>query len=253
MRSLSSLSVQSARCSRTAHATRASISAAGAPPQRWNDVPRGTMRLPRASKINPVRRDPVSSRDLRRAPRLAASRACKDHTDAVGLVGIGHQFAILNVIAQWDRAAHPHALAARCRKFVAATVTLCWRRKASHFWEYCCWFAAQPSMEELAIGCRTPCLHPIREKVSGRLLFAQSARNLWAISKDLTNSDSEMQRFESRRPASPVSTGLADSLAAGIASEGCAILYRLPPSIGAGSVRRRVRPRSQEAVNVKGR
>ena len=64
MRSLSSLSVQSARCSRTAHATRASISAAGAPPQRWNDVPRGTMRLPRASKINPVRRDPVSSRDL---------------------------------------------------------------------------------------------------------------------------------------------------------------------------------------------
>ena len=82
MRSLSSLSVQSARCSRTAHATRASISAAGAPPQRWNDVPRGTMRLPRASKINPVRRDPVSSRDLRRAPRLAASRACKDHTDA---------------------------------------------------------------------------------------------------------------------------------------------------------------------------
>jgi len=134
MRSLSSLSVQSARCSRTAHATRASISAAGAPPQRWNDVPRGTMRLPRASKINPVRRDPVSSRDLRRAPRLAASRACKDHTDAVGLVGIGHQFAILNVIAQWDRAAHPHALAARCRKFVAATVTLCWRRKASHFW-----------------------------------------------------------------------------------------------------------------------
>src|SRR6476660_8379231 len=92
------------------------------------------MRLPRASKINPVRRDPVSSRDLRRAPRLAASRACKEHTDAVGLVGIGHQFAILNVIAQWDRAAHPHALAARCRKFVAATVTLCWRRKASHFW-----------------------------------------------------------------------------------------------------------------------
>jgi hypothetical protein len=69
------------------------------------------MRLPRASKINPVRRDPVSSRDLRRAPRLAASRACKDHTDAVGLFGIGHQFAILNVIAQWDRAAHPHALA----------------------------------------------------------------------------------------------------------------------------------------------
>jgi hypothetical protein len=82
------------------------------------------MRLPRASKINPVRRDPVSSRDLRRAPRLAASRACKDHTDAVGLFGIGHQFAILNVIAQWDRAAHPHALAARCRKFVAATGAL---------------------------------------------------------------------------------------------------------------------------------
>jgi hypothetical protein len=36
---------------------------------------------------------------------------------------------------------------------------------------------AQPSMEELAIGGRTPCLHPIREKVSGRLLFAQSPRN----------------------------------------------------------------------------
>jgi hypothetical protein len=59
-------------------------------------------------------------------------------------------------------------------------------------------------MEELAIGCRTPCLHPIREKVSGRLLFAQLARNLWAISKDLTNSDSEMRRFESRRPSQPV-------------------------------------------------
>ena len=43
----------------------------------------------------------------------------------------------------------------------------------------------------------------VREKVSGLLLFAQSARNLWAFSKDLTNSNSEM-RFESRRPSQPV-------------------------------------------------
>src|SRR5258705_935917 len=57
-------------------------------------------------------------------------------------------------------------------------------------------------MEKLAIGCRTPCLHPIREKVSERL--AQSGRNLWAISNDLTNSDSEMQKFESCRPNQPV-------------------------------------------------
>ena len=36
------------------------------------------------------------------------------------------------------------------------------------------WFAEQPSIEEVAIGCRTPRLHPIREKVSGRLLFAHN-------------------------------------------------------------------------------
>jgi hypothetical protein len=67
----------------------------------------------------------------------------------------------------------------------------------------CLWFAELPSMEEFAIGCRTLCLQSIREKVSGRLLFAPSARNLWAIAKDLTNSDSEMWRFESGRPSQP--------------------------------------------------
>ncbi len=81
----------------------------------------------------------------------------------------------------------------------AATVTLCWRRKASHFWGTLLLVCGTAEHGTLAIGCRTLCLQSIREMVSGRLLFAPSARNLWAISKDLTNSDSEMRRFESRR------------------------------------------------------
>jgi hypothetical protein len=68
----------------------------------------------------------------------------------------------------------------------------------------CCCFAAHPSMEELNVGCGRRCLHPIRERVSGRQCLL-NRRDLRAIPMDLAKSDSEMQRFESCRPSRPVS------------------------------------------------
>src|SRR5258708_5257694 len=43
----------------------------------------------------------------------------EDQADAVGLLVIDHELAILDVVTERDGAAHPHALAARGRKLVA--------------------------------------------------------------------------------------------------------------------------------------
>jgi hypothetical protein len=55
----------------------------------------------------------------------------------------------------------------------AVAVTLCSHRKASHFGGICCVLRNSRSIEELAIGCCTPRLHPIREIVA-KLLFAHN-------------------------------------------------------------------------------
>jgi len=62
--------------------------------------------------------------------------------------------------------------------------------------KFCCCFAAHPSMEDPDVEYGPRCLHPIREKVSGRQCLL-NRRHLRAIPMDLAKSDSERQRFES--------------------------------------------------------
>jgi hypothetical protein len=69
--------------------------------------------------------------------------------------------------------------------------------------EYCCWFAATAEHRRVRYRMPHSTFAPREKSLRATTLRSQSARNVWAISKDLTNFDSEMQRFESRRPNRP--------------------------------------------------
>jgi hypothetical protein len=95
----------------------------------------------------------------------------------------------------------------------AATVTLCLRRKASHFWPMLLpAFRTSRSCNDCGSRCGTRCLRPVPEKISAekcslnRHEIPARSQRIWPIV-------AEMRRFESFRPSQPQRRGIEYGLA----------------------------------------